>query len=86
MVRMLRFENVTDLKRQPVPAKSKAQQRLMQLAAHAPDKVFAKNKGVLKMSHNQLHDFSVGSEKGKPEHVAKTFRRKIKFPMPSKMK
>jgi hypothetical protein len=55
-----------------MPAKSKAQQRLMQIAEHAPDKLYAKNRGVAKMTHQQLHDFSVGSEKSKPEHVKRS--------------
>jgi hypothetical protein len=53
------------------PSVSRAQQRLMQIAEHHPDKLYAKNKGVAKMSHEQLHDFAAGSEKGKPEHVRK---------------
>lgn len=42
----------------------------MQMAEHNPGAVSAKNRGVLKMSHSQLHDFASGSEKGKPNHVA----------------
>lgn len=41
-----------------MPASSKAQQKLMALAEHAPSKVSGKNKGVLKMSKGQLHDFA----------------------------
>ena len=52
-----------------MPAVSKAQQRLMQIAEHAPEKLNAENKGVASMSHKQLHDFAAGSERGKPEHV-----------------
>lgn len=52
-----------------MPAVSRAQQRLMQMAEHNPSAVSAKNRGVLKMSHQQLHDFASGSEKGKPGHV-----------------
>lgn len=44
-----------------MPSVSKAQQRLMALAEHSPGKVSAKNKGVLKMSHQQLHDFASSS-------------------------
>jgi hypothetical protein len=36
------------------------------------------------MTHQQLHDFSVGSEKGKPQHVAP--RKKLKFPSPKRSK
>jgi hypothetical protein len=61
-----------------MPAKSVAQQRLMQIAEHAPEKLYARNKGAANMTHQQLHDFASGSEKGKPEHVAP--RRKLRFP------
>lgn len=52
-----------------MPAVSKAQQRLMQIAEHAPEKLYKENKGAADMSHKQLHEFAAGSEKGKPEHV-----------------
>jgi len=50
-----------------MPAVSKAQQRFFQIAEHAPDKLRGKKP---KMTHQQLHDFASGSERGKPEHVA----------------
>jgi len=59
-----------------MPAKSKAQQRLMAMAEHATPEQLKKAgpevRGVASsMSHKQLHDFASGSEKGKPEHVHK---------------
>ena len=30
----------------------------MAIAEHNPKKLFARNRGVLKMSHQQLHDFA----------------------------
>lgn len=51
-----------------MPAESKAQRRLMGMAEHHPEKVMAKNKGVLKMSKGQLHDFASTKEKGLAEH------------------
>lgn len=53
-----------------MPSVSKSQQRLMQAAEHGADFPMAK-KLRKSMSHSQLHDFSVGSEKDKPEHVLK---------------
>jgi hypothetical protein len=51
-----------------MPAKSKAQQRLMGAAEHGA--MFPMAKKLRKsMTHAQLHDFAVGSEKGKPAHV-----------------
>lgn len=52
-----------------MPAKSKAQQQLMALAEHAPSKLFARDKGVAKMSHQQLHDFAATKAKGLPAPV-----------------
>jgi hypothetical protein len=53
-----------------MPAKSKAQQRLMQAAEHGADFPMAR-KVRKSMTHAQMHDFAVGSMKGKPAHVAK---------------
>lgn len=58
-----------------MPAVSKAQQTAMQIAEHAPGKLYRRNRGMLKMSHQQLHDFAVGSEKGKPERKGKLYGR-----------
>jgi hypothetical protein len=51
-----------------MPAKSKAQQRLMAAAEHGASFPMAKKlRGSMSMS--QLHDFAKGSMKGKPAHV-----------------
>lgn len=52
-----------------MPAKSRAQQRLMQAAEHGANFPMA-NKLRRSMSMSQLHDFASGSEKGKPQHVS----------------
>jgi hypothetical protein len=52
-----------------MPAKSKAQQRLMQAAEHGADFPMAR-KVRESMTHSQMHDFAVGSMKNKPAHVA----------------
>lgn len=52
-----------------MPAKSKKQQSLMAIAEHSPDKVQAKNKGVLKMTHSQLHDYAATDKAGLPVQV-----------------
>jgi len=41
-----------------MPAVSQAQQRAMAIAEHAPGKLKKKNSGLLKMNHEQLHDFA----------------------------
>lgn len=61
-----------------MPATSKAQQRLMQAAEHGADFPMAR-KIRQSMSHRQMHDFAVGSEKGKPEHVKKAKKRRAAY-------
>lgn len=56
-----------------MPAESDKQRKLMALAEHNPSKVSKKNRGVLKMSHEQLHDFA--STKGLKERPAKHMKR-----------
>lgn len=41
-----------------MPAVSKAQQAAMSIAEHDPGKLRKKNRGLLQMSHQQLHDFA----------------------------
>lgn len=54
-----------------MPALSKKQRRLMAIAEHHPDQVYSKNRGVLKMSHQQLHDFAATKESGLPKRKGK---------------
>lgn len=51
-----------------MPAKSKAQQRLMQAAEHGATFPLAR-KLRRTMTRQQLQDFAAGSEGGKPQHV-----------------
>ncbi len=51
-----------------MPSVSRAQQRLMQAAEHGATFAMAK-KVRSSMTHDQMHDFAVGSEAGKPQHV-----------------
>lgn len=53
-----------------MPSVSKAQQRLMAAAEHGADFPMAQ-KLRESMSHDQLHDFAVGSMANKPEHIIK---------------
>jgi hypothetical protein len=41
----------------------------MAVAEHNPSAVYAKNRGVLSMSHQQLRDFASTKEKGLPHYV-----------------
>jgi len=51
-----------------MPAVSKAQRVAMAIAEHEPSKLYVRNKGLKKMTHQQLHDFASTKEKGLPNH------------------
>lgn len=53
-----------------MPARSRAQRRLMAIAEHHPEMVRVANRGVLSMTKQQMHDFSSTKEKGLAEHVS----------------
>jgi hypothetical protein len=55
-----------------MPSVSAAQQIAMAIAEHDPKKLFKRNKGLLKMTHGQLHDF------------AKTKRSKLPYKVDNK--
>lgn len=58
-----------------MPARSKAQQEAMAIAEHSPSKLYSRNKGLLKMSHQQLHDFASTPRKGLPAKVKESPQR-----------
>jgi hypothetical protein len=48
-----------------MPSTSVPQRQMMAIAEHHPEQLYKRNRGVLKMSHQQLHDFA--STKGLAE-------------------
>lgn len=54
-----------------MPAVSAAQRIAMAIAEHHPSKLYARNKGLKKMSHKQLHEFASTKESSLPYKVAK---------------
>ena len=50
-----------------MPAVSIKQRRAMAIAEHNPEELNKSNRGLLGMSHQQLHEFADTSEKGLPE-------------------
>lgn len=54
-----------------MPSTSKAQQEAMAIAEHTPDKLYKRNKGLLKMTKGQLHDFASTPRKNLPKHASK---------------
>ena len=41
-----------------MPAKTEKQRKMMAIAKHSPEKLYKKNKAVLKMSKQQLSEFA----------------------------
>lgn len=41
-----------------MPATSPVQREVTAIAEHHPNKLYKRNRGLLKMSHEQLHDFA----------------------------
>jgi len=66
-----------------MPSSSKSQQRLMQAAEHGAQFPLAKQLRRT-MTHQQLHDFATGSEKGKPEHVGRNHAANVQRAMRGK--
>ena len=52
-----------------MPAVSKKQQIAMAIAEHHPEELNEKNKGLLSMSHKQLHDFASTPRKHLPMYA-----------------
>lgn len=54
-----------------MPSKSKAQRTAAAIAEHEPSKLYARNRNMLGMSKEQLHDFAATKSKGLPAKAAK---------------
>jgi hypothetical protein len=48
----------------------------MAIGEHQPGKLYARNRGILRMSHQQLHDFAATKRTGLPQHVAPKKKKK----------
>jgi|GEM_PF-1821280 len=63
-----------------MPSVSEKQREAMAIAEHDPSKLHAANKGMLNMTHEQLHDFAKGPVSKKPSKVATALG---KMPIPA---
>ena len=52
-----------------MPAVSRRQREAIAIAEHHPSKLYARNRGLLKMKRKDMHDFASTPEKGLPEHA-----------------
>lgn len=50
-----------------MPARSVKQRKAMAIAEHHPEELYGRNKSLLGMSHEQLHEFADTPEKNLPE-------------------
>ncbi len=60
-----------------MPSVSRNQRVAMAIAEHHPDKLFARNKGMLKMSHGQLHDFAATDEEDLPKEAPSPLQKSM---------
>lgn len=58
-----------------MPSTSQDQQIATSIAEHHPDKLYARNKGLKKMSHKQLHDYASTPRKGLPKKAGRKSSR-----------
>lgn len=54
-----------------MPAVSEKQRKMFAIAEHNPDKLYAKNRGVLGMKKRQMHEFASTGENGLPSKVSR---------------
>lgn len=64
-----------------MPAVSIKQRRAMAIAEHHPEQLHAANKGLLGMSHEQLHDFAATPERDLPPKKPHSLRKAAKHAM-----
>lgn len=58
-----------------MPAVSKKQQAAMAIAEHDPGKLLKRNRGLLSLSHEQLHDFAATPRAGLPSSAGGSLSR-----------
>lgn len=61
-----------------MPALSRNQRIAMAIAEHHPEKLNPANKSMLKMSHDELHDFASTPEKGLPQRSNSGLQKGLK--------
>lgn len=54
-----------------MPAKSKAQRQAMAIAEHHPEKLYKRNRGLIGMTKEELHDFASTKESGLSRKTSK---------------
>lgn len=62
-----------------MPSVSEKQREAMAIAEHDPSKLHKKNRGMLKMTHEQLHDYASSTKKTSSSGNKKVERLKKKY-------
>jgi hypothetical protein len=62
-----------------MPAVSKNQRIATAIAEHHPEELNPENKGLLKMTHSQLHDFAATPQKGLPQRVPQPAKHRRRY-------
>ena len=52
-----------------MPARSQAQRIAIAIAEHHPSQLYARNKSLLGMTHQQMHDFASTKTAGLPQYA-----------------
>lgn len=58
-----------------MPSRSQVQQIAMAIAEHHPEKLYKRNRGLLKMSHSQLHDFAATPRSGLAHQISSAAKK-----------
>lgn len=61
-----------------MPSVSRKERMAMAIAEHHPSELYARNRGMLNMTHKQLHDFASTPEKGLPERAPGALRKAMR--------
>ncbi len=56
-----------------MPSVTEKQREAMAIAEHHPEQLYKKNRGMLKMSHQQLHEFASSVEGKRSTHGSKPY-------------
>ncbi len=60
-----------------MPATSKIQRQAMAIAEHHPEKLYRRNRSLLGMTGEQLHDYAAIPEKGLPKRAKKRKKKTL---------
>ena len=60
-----------------MPARSRNQQIAIAIAEHNPEKLYKRNRGMLGMTHKQMHEFASTPRSGLPKTINRSKQNKV---------